>query len=286
MGMLLTAALSTQAQNLASHWPGRTAKPVDQAAKMKQVPTPLKSEANTCAYTFTNTGTNNSYMKFCVTVNGNIVSFQSPSGIEYINLGTIGEGYGICDLTNNNTYYDYSDDGASSNWNAATKVSSSATAVKISRTTSDGAFTLVQTITKGAGTTPFAKVTMALTNNSGIEKDVFLTRWADVDPYNANSTDDYDESFDSTFNAAWGYTAGNYSGSNQPGFGLMIENIGSPNVPNEYQAYDVQNPPDPCDPAATYMGYQPSVDGSVEILYVLDLKAKKIGTVNARYLAF
>jgi hypothetical protein len=35
-----------------------------------------------------------------------------------------------------------------------------------------------------------------------------------------------------------------------------------------------------------YLGYEASVDGSVEMLYLLELGAKKTGTVNSRYLAF
>jgi hypothetical protein len=54
-------------------------------------------------------------MEFCVSVNGNVISFQSPAGIEYLDLGTLAEGYGICDFTSGTSYYDYSDYGISGN---------------------------------------------------------------------------------------------------------------------------------------------------------------------------
>ena len=49
----------------------------------------------TCEYTFTSGGTGvDPYLQYCVTVNGNIVEFESPKGIESIREGIIGEGTG------------------------------------------------------------------------------------------------------------------------------------------------------------------------------------------------
>jgi hypothetical protein len=50
-----------------------------------------------CAYNFSVAGPQNSFLKYCVTVNGNIVSFNSPNGYDQIAQGGIAEGYGICD---------------------------------------------------------------------------------------------------------------------------------------------------------------------------------------------
>ncbi|MBZ5656435.1 MAG: hypothetical protein LAO56_14295 [Acidobacteriia bacterium] len=297
MAVILATAISTQAQDLASLWPGRAhgaGTATAESATIKQEPrigagaAVTAAIADTCAYTFTNPGKNNSYMTFCVSVNGNLISFQSPSGIEYLNLGTLSEGYGICDLSTGAAYYDFSDYGESGNWNPPVLLLVNATTVKIARTTSDGLFTLTQTIAKVAGVTPYAKITMALKNNTGVTKDVYLIRWADVDPFDANSTGSFLESFDSSVNSAWGYTAYNYSGVDTAGYGLEIQNIGLPNVPNLFGGFDLNTnfPPSPCSPTANYLGYQASVDGSVEMLYLLELTKGKVGTVIDRYTAF
>ena len=289
--LLCCFAVFATAQNQLSKLPARVphVSAANASATTPQKGTSARSEADTCAYTFTVAGANNDYMEFCVSVNGNVISFQSPDGIEYLDLGTLAEGYGICDFTSGNSYYDYSDWGISSNWNAPVTVSSSATSVKIERTTSDGIYTLTMTFARETGTTPYAKITMVLKNNTAVARDVYLIRWADIDPYDANSSGSFLESFDSTINAAWGYEPLNYSGPNYAGYGLKLENLGVPNVPYGFAGYDLDTslpPTDVCDPAANYAGYQASVDGSVEMLYFLELGAKKSATVNSRYLAF
>src|SRR5664279_466844 len=47
------------------------------------------------------------FTRYCLSVNGNIVQLDSPSGFEFINNGDLMEGYGICDVTPNLSYYDY-----------------------------------------------------------------------------------------------------------------------------------------------------------------------------------
>jgi hypothetical protein len=75
----------------------------------------------TCQYNFT-AGANNSYLSYCVTVNGNILQIQTPYG--HPQSGADGEGYGICNESPGQNYTDYatSDTG---NWKAATRLSSS-----------------------------------------------------------------------------------------------------------------------------------------------------------------
>ena len=282
------AATSAQAQSLMSRWPGRAhGTAVADPSAPKQTPG-IRTDADTCAYTFTNAGKGNSFMSFCVSTNGNIISLQSPSGIEYLALGTLSEGYGICDLDTGASYFDFADYGISSNWQAPVLVSSSAASVKIARTTSDGVYTLTQTLAKQPGTTPYVKVTNAIKNNTAATRVIFFIRWADVDPFNANATGNFQESFDSTNNSAWGYTAYDYSGPDTPGYGLAISNIGLPNVPYAFGGFDLNTnlAPNPCAPTANYFGYQALVDGSVEMLYELELLAKKTGTVNQKYEAF
>ena len=244
----------------------------------------------TCSYTFTNAGTGNSYMEFCVTVNGNIVSFQSPNGVEYISQGGFAEGYGICDTSTGVNYYDYAYED-SGNWNAPVLVSSSATSVKISRSTSDGLFTLTQTIAKVAGTAPYARITMALRNNVKVAKTVYFLRYGDVDPPNAYAADtNFAESFDSTYDSAWGYTPLNYSGPDYAGYGLKLSVIGAPTGTTGYSfegiGQKISAGPTPCNPTANYAGYQASVDGSVELWWDLGIGGLKTATMNAKYEEF
>jgi hypothetical protein len=184
-------------------------------------------------------------------------------------------------------YYDYADGGASANWQAPTTLSSSLTAVKIARKTTDNLFTVTQTFTKVAGTTPAAKVTMVIKNNTAGPKNVFLIRWADVHPVNAQNTGSYTETFDSTVNAAWGYTPLTYSGPNFYGYGVMLENLGAPNVASYGQGGGVLSTsaaPNPC-LSPSNAGYQTNVDGSIMMEYTLEpIAAKKAATVNVRYI--
>jgi hypothetical protein len=127
------------------------------AARTSQAPAEITSSDVSCPtstdYGFAS-GSGISYMKVCVTTNGNVDSFESPAGVEQINGGILSntyEGYGICDGSTDAEYYDYVDY-FSPNWGTPTTVSQSATSVKIQRSTSDGLWTLTQTFTAVAGT--------------------------------------------------------------------------------------------------------------------------------------
>src|SRR5206468_2249629 len=118
--------------------------------------------------------------KYCVTKNGNITQFESPAGNEYIALAPAGEGYGLCNFDTATQYFDYAGYGDSANWQAPVTVSSSLTAVKIARTTTDGIFTLTQTIALNKGISA-AQVSMAIKNNTTTSRHIGLLRYADVD---------------------------------------------------------------------------------------------------------
>jgi len=126
---------------------------------------PAKSDAaspdatDVCTYTFT-TGAGLTYLKYCVTVNGNIAEFESPISAEQLDPQGIGafEGYGICDSTTLTRYYDYANNGDSGNWGSPTTITSNATEVKIERTTGDGAWTLTQTILRLRGRAPMPRL--------------------------------------------------------------------------------------------------------------------------------
>lgn len=80
-----------------------------QSAQLTAAATATPAATSACAYTFTSGGTATvKYLQFCVTVNGNITEFQSPQGAEHIRVGTIGDGYALCDFTANEVgYHDY-----------------------------------------------------------------------------------------------------------------------------------------------------------------------------------
>jgi len=290
----LLFAVTASAQNNQSKMPPRIVRPHANLSLPAQKSSDVRSALDTCVQTWVVPGANNDYMEFCVTANGNIISFQSPNGIEYLDLGTLSEGYGLCDLETGATYDDYADYYESGTFGTATDSGGAPGTYTIVRKTTDGAFTLTQHITKVIGTTPYAKITMALKNNTTVDKYVYLNRWADVDPYDANVSGSFLESFDSTFNAAWGYEPLNYSGPDYAGYGLMVENLGVPTGAFGYgwDGYDLySNAPPPywggdCDPTADYAGYEASVDGSTLMLYYLEIAPKATATVNLRYLAF
>jgi len=86
--LLCCFAVFATAQNQLSKLPARVphVSAANASATTPQKGTSARSEADTCAYTFTVAGANNDYMEFCVSVNGNVISFQSPDGIEYLDL--------------------------------------------------------------------------------------------------------------------------------------------------------------------------------------------------------
>ena len=105
-----------------------------------------------CASTFTS-GSGQTFLKFCVTVNGNITQLESPSGTEFIREGSFAEGYGVCDVNANKQYYDYADGGDSGNWGAPviTQPGGANTfPLTIKRTTTDGLFTLTQLFSRNS----------------------------------------------------------------------------------------------------------------------------------------
>jgi hypothetical protein len=238
-----------------------------------------------CTYTFTS-GSGATYLQFCVTVNGNIVEFQSPAGVEQIDSEDEPyEGYGFCDGVTNVGYYDYAY-GDSGTWAPPTTVSQTATEVKIERTTSDGLWTLTQTITSVAGTNPYAKVVMALKNNSTTTRAVALLRYANPVPDNGGLSEYYDGSQDS----AWGYTPIDTASGAGP-YGLMIQNVGNPTPTaalfgREGFAQDTYNGPAPCNYGANMKSPVLNGNGSTVYLYIFTLDKNQTATVTDRYISF
>jgi hypothetical protein len=192
---MFVLSLATAAHSQTARHPDAAAEQVAREAKLQYIRGASPDATTTCSFNFS-TGTGNKFMKYCVTANGNIVQFESPSGHEYINSGTIGEGYAFCNYDSSTQYYDFAGYGDSGNWKAPVTVSSSATNVKISRTTTDGIFTLTQTIAQNSGNV-LAQITMALKNNTTTPRHIGLLRYADVDVDGFTSN-----SFDYTYRTA------------------------------------------------------------------------------------
>jgi hypothetical protein len=228
----------------------------------------------TCSFTFTS-GAGDTFQKFCVTANGNITHFEAPQGHEHIAVDAIGEGYGICDLESKVKYFDYADYGDSGNWGSPVVVSQTPTSVKIARTTTDGIWTLTQTITQVAGNTPSVKVGMALKNNSIIRRSATILRYADVDADGSNRNN-----VDMTFASA---TIWNSIGTNQ-GFGLQIQNAtkGANFQPITEITAD---PPDVCILNSNVLLHT-NTDASLGMFYVVTVPSGGSKTVITSYTGF
>jgi hypothetical protein len=245
-----------------------------QKAAAESAPRSLAA-TSTCSYNFTS-GTNNTFLSFCVTVNGNIAQLATPVAREHIAVGTAGEGYGLCDNTATVAYFDYAGYGDSGNWGAPTLVSQTATAVKIARTSSDGVWTLTQTITKVAAANPAVTVVMLLKNNTAVARNISLMRYADVDVSGTTSNN-----FDATASGAFGWDS---AGSSTPDYGLTIQNAGNPVGFTNIIPFVQNHPagPNPCVPSSVF-GPLTATDGSIVMYYAGTVPKNGTRTVTMNY---
>jgi hypothetical protein len=254
----------------------------------------------TCSYTFTS-GSGATYMNYCVSVNGTLENFESPSGVEMLNPQGLDayEGYGVCDASEGGVEYwdyNYADSG---NWLAPVTLTENATEVKIERRTSDAKWLLTQTISKVSGASPAAKIVMELKNTSGGDRVAYLMRFAEFVPDQAGSTLNYNENYDASTDSAWGYIPedSGYSSPSGP-YGLRLQNVGKPAPAStviEYYGYDYSSPfgPDPCQPLEfDTQGNKPTEgmivnnEGSGTIFYALSLNNNQTATVTLSYFGF
>jgi len=253
-------------------------------ARVAQTATHSLASTAACSFTFTS-GANDTFVKYCVTANGNITQLEMPQFHEHLAAGVFGEGYGICDLTNGTEYFDYAAFGDSANWGPAALVTQSATLAKIVRTTSDGAWTLTQNITMVPGTSPTVKVAMALRNNTTDDRTAFLMRYADID---ANTI--FINSLGATSNGAFGWDPTAFPGVGTRGhFGVTLQ---ADALPQQHapdlgpQGFTQSGPggPSPCNPYAfMFAGLQTAADGSVVTIYELGVPTKTAKTVTVHY---
>jgi hypothetical protein len=241
-----------------------------EANKKQYVGIVSPDSTTTCTYPFT-AGTANAFIKYCVTKNGNIIQFASPAGFEYISKAPAGEGYGFCDFDTETKYFDYAGYGDSGNWQAPVTVSSSKTALKISRKTTDGKFTLVQTITLVPANI-LAQVQMSIINNTTTSAHIGLLRYADVDVRNESAN-----SFDYTSRTAFGFLTGN--------FGLTLR-FASGFALNGGFTQDIPGGPNPCDIFAHVVAPLSGTDGSIFMQFDMELAKKATGNVAVQYRSF
>jgi hypothetical protein len=229
---------------------------------------PLASIA--CSFSFSS-GANNTALSFCVTENGNVLEIVTPASQQHVFER---EGYGFCDINSNTEYFDYSGAGASNNWNSASVLSHSASKVKIARTTSDGIWTLTQTISQVPASSS-VKVSMTLKNNTLVSREVQLSRFADIDADGTTAN-----TVDSTINDAMIFNSIGRGGS----FGLALQNVGT--SPFTYLGF-IQNTPSglsPCSPFAHQaIGPLVGTDGSAVMTYVIQIPPGASKTVTVGY---
>jgi hypothetical protein len=214
---------------------GQERVPPDQTKMSMEAPSPQATQ--TCQVTYSS-GTSNTATQFCVTVNGNIPLFTVRGTQLFPPTGNAAdlEGYGLCDVTAGQRYYDYAayDNGL---WNASTFKQNGNT-VTVTRTTKDGNWQLTQTIVNlpaTASAAGSAKVTMKLKNLSGVGRPANLLRYAAEDVGSVNN------SYNSTSTSASGQFA--YLA------GLMITVNSFPSGYDEgTYVQNIQSGPDPCSP--------------------------------------
>jgi hypothetical protein len=157
------------------------------------------SSTTACSFPYSS-GLDINATAYCLSVNGNIVQFSRPTGFEYINLGNIDEGYGICDVASGKAYYDYAWTD-SANWGPTTVTFPSTSSAKFVRSTSDGMFTLTQTLKQvnaNAAGPGSLKVTMAIKNRTAIARSIQVIRQANVDA-GGTTSNNFDQSQDAAF---------------------------------------------------------------------------------------
>lgn len=199
---------------------------------------PNTDAPDSCVHVFT-VGSGDNSILYCVTDFGAITTIETPIGHPMI--GAYTEGYGLCQESPAVEYHDYSANWTN-NWNWPQIVSLTKSTIKISRTTSDGNWTLVQTISKVAATASI-KVVMALTNNQSVDKVAYLLRFADIDPDGLSVTG---YAGGASLQSAWIWN----NTENSWHYGLQLSNSGK--SPFSYQqgfVYDVNSNtgPNACD---------------------------------------
>jgi hypothetical protein len=250
-------------------------------AQANEKPRVRPSSDEDCTFNFSS-GANGTFLQFCVADTGNITRIETPQTHELVADGGGTDGYGICDANAVVPYFDYGVlDGDSGNWQPPVTLSSTSKSVKIARTTSDGIWTLTQTITL-VPATPGIQIQMALKNNTAISRAAYLSRWVDI---NVDGTVLND--FSATRNTAAGWLP-TVPFANNFGVGLQLEN----SVHSQFgfvsgYAQPTYHGPNPCNFAGAGSSTPVvNIDGSIVMSYVDTIGPGKTKTATMVYRGF
>ena len=240
--------------------------------------------ADTCFSTYSS-GSGPSYFKWCVSQNGNIVSIESPKGMEHIHGAHIQEGYAVCDSYTDPmlAYWDFAD-GGSSGWNAPTVIQPNGPntfPLTIERTTTDGMFQLNQVFSQNASE-KIVTIKMTVDERGCIGTcgaGVFVFRFANIDADNS-STNWFDQGAES----AWGYNSGS------PGV-ILYATAPAASLVSKRAWFDgagafllSDGPPTQCNGNGTSAPFQG--DGAVEVYQFFQESVSSPGTVGFEYKRF
>jgi hypothetical protein len=236
----------------------------------QQPPATHAPDTAACSFAYSS-GSLATFTRYCLSVNGNIVQLDSPSGFEFINHGDLLEGYGICDL--GVAYYDYAsiDTG---NWGPTTVTIPNATTAQFVRTFGNGQLQLTQTIKqiKATASGPGSvKITMAFKNLTAFTRSFDLLRVANVDAGPVATNDEFVSSFNSAFGqepgASWG-------------LGLTTNTF---TFAHNGAVFNVPTGPDPCHFVTHIVNAAFVGDGSIGHVYAIVLPGGATKTVNMTY---
>jgi hypothetical protein len=276
--LLQTAVCTAQATSMSRDTTSNT--PV-----RRNQPSPGKPLSDTCFSTYAS-GSGPTYFKWCVTENGNVVSIESPKGIEHIRGANIQEGYSICDFTPITPlyYWDFADAGDSGNWNAPVIVQPNGPntfPLTIQRRTADGMFELDQKFSQNTAERIITiKMTVYETGCIGTcGAGLYVFRYANIDANNTNMN-----WFDQGADSAWGYNSGSP--------GVILYATPPPTSYFSKRAYSdgagafplSDGPPSACNGDGTtgpFLG-----DGAVEVYQFFKENIGSPGTVGFEYKRF
>jgi hypothetical protein len=239
-------------------------------AEIKQASPVNPNDSTSCSFNFSS-GANNTFLSYCVSSNGNVLNVVTPIGQQHI-FGR--EGYGVCDINSGTEYFDYGFTGISTNWQPGVVLSQGGNKVKIARTTSDGVWTLTQTIMQVPSSSSI-KVTMTMKNNTAISREIQLSRFADIDADGTTAN-----TVDATINDAMIFNSVGRGGS----FGLALQNLGT--SPFTYLGFvrNTDSAMSPCNPFTNQaIGPLINTDGTAVMTYVITIPAGASKTVNVGY---
>jgi hypothetical protein len=162
-----------------------------------------------------NSGAGANTFNTCISDTGNVVVFNNGGG-EVINLGTVMEGYVVCADSGN--YYDTIV--AASGWGTPTISTPGVLPITITRSTTDGKFSLKQTFAKD-NTEHDLTITMSLKATGGARTNVRLMRAVDAD-VDENLSGSFVDLFDRSVDSVWARQS--------HGFSLTAETFGVSHV--------------------------------------------------------